>query len=52
LPNFDKTFEVECDAFNMGIGTVLMQEGHPITYFSKKLNNAQLNDLVYDKELY
>ena len=29
-----------------------MQEGKPIAYFSEKLNGAQLNYPVYDKELY
>jgi len=36
LPKFSKSFELECDVFNVGIGVVLLQEGHPIAYFSEK----------------
>ena len=52
LPNFDKTFDIECDAFGVGIRAVLMQEGKPITYFSEKLSGATLNYPTYDKEMY
>ena len=36
----------------MGIGVVLLQDGHPIAYFSEKLSGATLNYSTYDIELY
>ncbi|KAG8485858.1 hypothetical protein CXB51_019213 [Gossypium anomalum] len=52
LPDFDKTFEIECDALGIGIGAVLTQEGKPVAYFSEKLSGAPLNYPTYDKEMY
>jgi hypothetical protein len=51
LPNFTKTFELECDASGIGSGGVLLHEGKPIAYFSEKLSRPSLKYSTYDKEL-
>jgi hypothetical protein len=36
-PDIEKPFDVYCDAFSMGTGGVLMQDGRAITYALRQL---------------
>jgi hypothetical protein len=50
LPNFTIPFILETDASGTGLGSVLMQEGRPLAYYSSSLcpKNAALS--TYEKE--
>lgn len=49
---FSKIFMVETYASLIGIGAVLMQEGHPISYFSNKIIKRRKKASTYAHELY
>ncbi|KAG8377407.1 hypothetical protein BUALT_Bualt08G0029800 [Buddleja alternifolia] len=51
LPNFEKMFELHTDASDFAIGGVLMQEGHPIAFESRKLNETERRYTVQEKEM-
>eukprot|EP00253_Pinus_taeda_P009445 PITA_09445 len=50
MPNFMKTFIVECDASRNGIGVVLMQDERSIALESCPINGKYLHKAIYEKE--
>ena len=52
LLDFNKVFQVECDASGSAIGVVSSQERRPIALFSEKLNDSKRKYSVYDHEFY
>lgn len=52
LPNFHDTFVLEKDASGLGMGAILMQQGHPICFFGKKFCSKLLSSSTYVRELH
>ena len=52
LPNFTQPFTLETDASGIGIAVVLLQQAHPVAYYSKKLFARQQKQSAYARELY
>jgi hypothetical protein len=51
LPDFKKTFFLECDSLGKGIGVVLMQEGRSLAFTSKKLLEINMVKSIYEEEM-
>jgi hypothetical protein len=52
LLDFTKTFVLEYDASGKGINAILMQEGRPLAFTSKKLSERNLGKPIYEKEMF
>ncbi|GAU26218.1 hypothetical protein TSUD_354400 [Trifolium subterraneum] len=51
LPNFEEKFILETDASGTGMGAVLIQQDHPICYFSKQFCPRMVQASTYVREL-
>lgn len=50
IPDCNKKFELESDAFNEGLGAVLRQEANVVSYISRALTKEEKNYSVSEKE--
>jgi hypothetical protein len=51
LPDFTRTFVLQCNAFAKGTGVVLMQDGKPLAFTSKQISERHLCQSIYEKEM-
>jgi hypothetical protein len=50
-PDFSKPFDLYTDASDLQLGATLVQEGKPLGFYTRKLNSAQMNYTIGEKEL-
>lgn len=51
LPDWSPPFVIEIDASRIGLGAILSQNGHPIAFFSQKLDPRAQAKSIYEREL-
>jgi len=51
IPDFKSKFVLTTDASNVALGAVLSQDGHPISFISRTLNEHETNYSAIEKEL-
>jgi hypothetical protein len=51
FPDFEKEFHVYTDASNTQLGAVIMKEGKPLAFYSRRLNSAQTRYTTGEQEL-
>jgi hypothetical protein len=51
LPDFSLPFVVECDASTYGFGAVLLQDQHPLAFFSRPVAPRHRSLAAYEREL-
>ena len=49
-PDFNEHFDIHTDASNFQLGAVIIQNGKPIDFCSRKLTGAQSRYTVMEKE--
>jgi hypothetical protein len=52
LPDFDKDFEIHSDASDFAIRGVIVQDGRPVAFESKKLSETEKRWLTHEKEMW
>lgn len=51
-PDFQIPFVVETDAYDVGVGAILLQVEYPVAFYSKKLSALRQKASTYAKELW
>ena len=51
FPDFEQLFNLYTDASDQQLGATLVQNGKPLGFYTRKLNSAQLNYTVREKEV-